>query len=95
MLDLCCHSGGFGVHALTKGNAREATGVDLDEQALELARGNANLNQVKLGLVHADAFNHARQLGQNGKLHGVVVLDPPKLIPGREDIDSGKRKFST
>ena len=93
MLDLCCHSGGFGVYALTKGKAREATGVDLDEQALELARGNANLNQVKLNLVHADAFNHARQLGVNGKTHGVVVLDPPKLIPGRDDIDSGKRKY--
>lgn len=93
VLDLCCHSGGFGVYALTKGKAIEATGVDLDEQALELARSNAHLNQVKLNLVQADAFHQARQLGINGKTHGVVVLDPPKLIPCRDDIDSGKRKY--
>ncbi len=29
----------------------------------------------------------------NGRTFGVVVLDPPKLIPGRLDIASGKRKY--
>jgi 23S rRNA (cytosine1962-C5)-methyltransferase len=69
------------------------TGVDLDEKAIALARDNANANQVRPALVHADAFGYMRQMGLNGRSFGVLVLDPPKLIPGRLDIASGKRKY--
>lgn len=93
MLDACCYTGGFGIHALVKGGAREVTGVDLDEKAIALARDNANLNQVRPTLVHADAFGYMRQMAANGRSFGVVVLDPPKLIPGRLDIAPGKRKY--
>ena len=44
-------------------------------------------------MVHADAFGYARQMGVNGKTFGVVVLDPPKLIPDRDEIAPGKRKY--
>ena len=93
MLDVCCYTGGFGVHALKKGGAREVTCVDLDEKAIAVAKDNANANGVKPALVHADAFGYLRQMGVNKKEYGVVVLDPPKLIPGRLDISSGKRKY--
>ncbi len=93
MLDVCCYTGGFGVHALFKGQAREVTCVDLDEKAIAIARDNANANQVRPTLVHADAFGYMRQMVVNQKRYGVVVLDPPKLIPGRLDISSGKRKY--
>jgi 23S rRNA (cytosine1962-C5)-methyltransferase len=93
VLDVCCYTGGFGLHALVRGGAREVTGVDLDEKAIALARDNANANQVRTNLVHADAFGYMRQMAQNGRTFGVVVLDPPKLIPGRLDIAPGKRKY--
>src|SRR5262249_46902030 len=93
MLDLCCYTGGFGLHALVRGGAREVTAVDLDEKAIAQARDNANANQVRPNLVHADAFGYMRQMAQNGRSFGVVVLDPPKLIPGRLDIAAGKRKY--
>jgi 23S rRNA (cytosine1962-C5)-methyltransferase len=93
VLDLCCYTGGFGAHALVRGKAREVTGVDLDEKAIAVARENANLNQVRPSLVHADVFGYMRQMGVNQRAYGVVVLDPPKLIPGRLDISSGKRKY--
>jgi 23S rRNA (cytosine1962-C5)-methyltransferase len=93
VLDLCCYTGGFGLHALVRGGAREVTAVDLDEKAISQARDNANANQVRLNLVHADAFGYMRQMAQNGRAFGVVVLDPPKLIPGRLDIAAGKRKY--
>ena len=69
------------------------TCVDLDEKAVALARENGNANQVRLEVVHADAFGYARQMGVNGKTFGVVVLDPPKLIPDRDEIAPGKRKY--
>ena len=93
MLDLCSYTGGFGVTALSRGGAREVTCVDLDEKAIAVARENGNLNQVRPTLVHADAFGYTRQMGLNGREFGVVVLDPPKLIPGRLDIAAGKRKY--
>jgi 23S rRNA (cytosine1962-C5)-methyltransferase len=93
VLDLCCYTGGFGLNALVRGEAREVTCVDLDESAVALARENANANQVKLEVIHADAFGYARQMGSNGKTYGVVVLDPPKLILDRDDVSAGKRKY--
>ena len=93
VLDVCCYTGGFGVYALVRGKAREVTCVDLDEKAIELAKTNANANQVRPNFVHADAFGYMRQMVSNGKTFDVVVLDPPKLIPGRLDISAGKRKY--
>ena len=93
VLDLCCYTGGFGLNALVRGKAREVTCVDLDEKAVALARENGNANQVRLDVVHADAFGYLRQMGLNGKTFGVVVLDPPKLIPDRDEIAPGKRKY--
>ena len=93
VLDVCCYTGGFGLSALLKGGARDVTQIDLDEKAIAVARENANLNQVRPTLVHADAFGYMRQMGINGRQFGVLVLDPPKLIPGRLDISAGKRKY--
>jgi 23S rRNA (cytosine1962-C5)-methyltransferase len=93
VLDLCCYTGGFGLNALIRGQAHEVTCVDLDEKAVALARENGNANQVRLEAVHADAFGYARQMSVNGKTYGVVVLDPPKLIPDRDEIAPGKRKY--
>jgi len=93
VLDLCCYSGGFGLYARVLGGAREVTCVDLDEQAVEMARRNANLNQVRVNTVHADAFAYMRQMRANGRTYGVVVLDPPRLIFGRNDADDGRTRY--
>jgi 23S rRNA (cytosine1962-C5)-methyltransferase len=93
VLDLCCYTGGFGLNAAIRGKAREVTCVDLDEKAVALARENGNANQVRLDVVHSDAFGYARQMGVNGKQFDVVVLDPPKLILSRDEIAPGKRKY--
>jgi 23S rRNA (cytosine1962-C5)-methyltransferase len=93
VLDACCYTGGFGLAALVLGGAREVTGIDLDERAIALARENANLNQVRPTFSHADAFGYMRQMAANERQYGVVVLDPPKLIPGRLDVSQGKRKY--
>ncbi len=93
VLDVCSYTGGFGIYALVKGKASEVTCIDLDEKAIAVARDNANANQVRPSLVHADAFGYMRQMIANQKTYGVLVLDPPKLIPGRLDISAGKRKY--
>jgi 23S rRNA (cytosine1962-C5)-methyltransferase len=93
VLDLCCYTGGFGLNALIRGKAREVTCVDLDEKAVALAKENGNANRVRLDAVHADAFGYMRTMGANGRNYGVIVLDPPKLIPDRDEVAPGKRKY--
>jgi 23S rRNA (cytosine1962-C5)-methyltransferase len=93
VLDLCCYTGGFALSAVVNGKATDVTGVDLDEKAIEQARRNANLNQVRVEWVHCDAFSYSRQVQQNGRTWNVVVLDPPKLIFTRDDEDDGARKY--
>lgn len=93
VLDLCCYTGGFSLSAKVRGNAAEVTGVDLDEKAVAQAKRNANLNQTRVNFVHADTFTFARQMQGNGAQFDVVVLDPPKLINGRDDYEDGIAKY--
>jgi len=95
VLDLCCYTGGFGLSAKLKGGAEDVTCVDLDEDSLDQAKRNANLNQTRIKFVHADAFAYARQMGINGEKWDTVVLDPPKFIFTREDYGNfeGRQKY--
>ncbi len=93
LLDLCTNTGGFAVTAAHRQPRGEVTAVDLDEQAVEAARRNAQRNRVKLRCVHADAFAYMRDMLRGGRTFDTVVLDPPKLIDGRKEIESGRRKY--
>ena len=95
VLDLCCYTGGFSLNAKVAGGAEDVTSVDLDEAAIAQARRNANLNQVRLKFVHADAFAYARQMQTNGEKWDVVILDPPKFIFTRDEHGNweGRQKY--
>ena len=92
VLDLCCYTGGFAIQAKKLGQAAEVTGVELDEAPLELARENARLNQVRVNFVQSDAFAYMRDMLRNNRQYDVVVLDPPKLIRTRNELEDGRRK---
>ena len=92
VLDLCCYTGGFAIQAKKLGAAAEVTGVDLDEHPIALARENANLNQVRVNFVQTDAFAYMRDMLRNERRYDVVVLDPPKLIRNRAELDEGTRR---
>jgi len=94
VLDLCCNSGGFGIYAKTIGGASEVTGVDLDEEILEVAESNARLNKVKLRFVQADIFHWLRDTASNkDKRFDVVVLDPAKMTRDREQVIPALKKY--
>ncbi len=94
ILDVCCYTGGFGIYAKKLGEAETVTGVDLDEDAVELAKRNANLNQLRIKYVHADAFGYLRQMQTSGHKYDVVVLDPPKFVSNRDEFAEGTRKYA-
>ena len=91
VLDLCCYTGGFSI-AAAAGGATQVVGVDLDENPLELAKQNANLNQVRCKFSQSDAFAYMRDLQRNETQFDIVVLDPPKLIRSRAEFEEGRNK---
>lgn len=95
VLDMCCYTGGFALSAKLTGGAAEVTAVDLDEKAIEQAKQNANLNVCRgIDWVHTDAFTYARTMIRNGTQWDAVVLDPPKLVHSRDEMeDDGRKKY--
>jgi 23S rRNA (cytosine1962-C5)-methyltransferase len=85
VLDLCCYTGGFALAAI-KAGAKSAIGVDLDEEALPVARENARLNGLSAEFVHANVFDYMRKCVADKRQFDVVVLDPSKLAQVREEI---------
>jgi 23S rRNA (cytosine1962-C5)-methyltransferase len=93
VLDLCCYTGGFAIQAKRQGQATDVTGVELDEDTVQLARENANLNQLKINFVQAEVFGYMRDMLRNQRRYDIVVLDPPKLIRSRNEIEDGRHKY--
>ncbi|OWK44476.1 class I SAM-dependent rRNA methyltransferase [Fimbriiglobus ruber] len=94
VLDICCNTGGFGVYAKAAGGAGEVVGLDLDEQAIDMAKQNANLNRAQIRYVQADLFAWLRDVIPNGEKFDVVVLDPAKLTRDREDVLGALKKYT-
>ncbi len=90
VLDLCCNSGGFAMNA-SKGGARSVLAADLDEAMVEQTRANAARNGLGLDVVHADAFDLLRDLRPGA--HDLVVLDPPKWVAQKEELESGLQRY--
>jgi 23S rRNA (cytosine1962-C5)-methyltransferase len=93
VLDLCCNTGGFAVYAKALGKAEEVIGVDLDEQAVAMAKQNANLNMAQVRFVQADLFAWLRDVIPLGQRFDVVVLDPAKMTRDRESLDLALKKY--
>jgi 23S rRNA (cytosine1962-C5)-methyltransferase len=94
VLDICCNSGGFAIYAKARGGADEVTGIDLDEEILEIAEKNARLNDAKIKFVQADLFPWLRDAAARGEQWDVVVLDPAKLTRDREQVIPALKKYN-
>ena len=66
VLDCFCHNGSFSLHAAKYG-AGDVLGVDISEEALEVARGNAEMNGLENVRFEAhNCFDHLRELTDEG-----------------------------
>jgi 23S rRNA (cytosine1962-C5)-methyltransferase len=84
VLDLCCYTGGFALHAL-KGGAAEVVAVDTSAHALDRAQRNLELNGYPASavrLVHGEAGIF---LGKRNERFDLIVLDPPPFARSRAD----------
>ena len=92
VLDLCCNTGGFAVYAAVRG-AAEVVGVDIDADVIEIAKGNARLNDVRPRFIQADIFPWLRDAGNAGERFDVVILDPAKMTRDREQVIPALKKY--
>ncbi len=92
VLDLCCNTGGFAVYAAARG-AAEVIGVDIDQDVIQIAKGNARLNNVKPKFVQADIFPWLRDAANRGDQYDVVILDPAKMTRDREQVINALKKY--
>jgi 23S rRNA (cytosine1962-C5)-methyltransferase len=93
VLDLCCNTGGFAIYAKGLGGAEEVVALDLDEEALALAKQNANLNQARIRFVQADLFAWLREILPSGQRFDLVVLDPSKQTRDREEVGFALKRY--
>lgn len=94
VLDLCCCTGGFSIHAALYG-AESVESVDVSETALALVRKNAALNGVedKITTTCANVFDLARQYSDEGRQFDLVICDPPAFAKSRKALDSAYRGY--
>ena len=92
VLDLCCCTGGFSVHAGLYG-AKSVEAVDVSESALELVRRNAQRNGVTVETTCANVFDLVHQYCDEGRQYDVVILDPPAFAKSKRVLDSAYKGY--
>lgn len=73
--------------------AAEVLGVDIDEDVIAIAKGNAKLNNVRPKFVQADIFPWLRDAANRGEQFDVVILDPAKMTRDREQVIPALKKY--
>ena len=85
VLDCFTHMGTFALNAGIAG-AKDVTGLDISEYAVEQATRNAELNHLQ-DTVHfrcANVLDELPKLAAAGEQYDVVILDPPAFTKSRE-----------
>ena len=93
VLDCFCHNGTFALHAAKYG-ASEVLGVDISEEALEVARENARINDFDNVRFEAhNCFDLLRELTDSGARYDLVILDPPAFTKNKAAVPSAIRGY--
>ena len=94
-LNCFCYTGGFSL-ALLKGGAAEVVSVDSSQEALDMAKANAERNGFgadRAKFVCEDVFTYLRKLRDAGEKFDLVILDPPKFASNHHHVDRAARAY--
>ena len=93
VLDCFCHNGSFALHAAKYG-AKSVLGVDISEEALEVARRNAALNGFENVTFEAhNCFDLLHELTDAGEKFDLVILYPPAFTKNKAAVPSAIRGY--
>ena len=91
-LDCFTFNGGFGLNLAQVCN--EVLAIDISEDAINLARRNAELNGIKnVRFQTANAFDALREMERSGEKFDTIVLDPPAFVKSRAALKSAVRGY--
>ena len=86
VLGAFCYTGTFEIHAAHYG-AKHVLGLDISAAAVEHAKENAALNNLKnISFQCVNAFDALKEWSKEGKKWDVVMLDPPSFTKTRDNI---------
>ena len=95
VLDCFSYTGGFAVNSLL-GDAESVILVDSSADALDIAKGNIELNNLPLDrvkFIEQDVFKYLRALRDSGQTFDLVILDPPKFAPTAAQVERAARGY--
>ncbi|MBK8944158.1 MAG: class I SAM-dependent methyltransferase [Ignavibacteriae bacterium] len=95
VLNCFSYSGGFSLYALITG-ANSVTNIDSSSDALKLLLKNIELNNFskeKIKNVEGDVFKILRKYRDENNLFDLIILDPPKFIESKANIDKASRGY--
>ena len=94
VLDCFTHTGSFALNA-GYGGAKEVTGVDASELAVEQATLNSKLNGMedRVKFICRDVFELLPVLEEKGEKFDVVILDPPAFTKSRNSVKNAVKGY--
>ena len=94
VLDAFCYTGGWSMHAAQFG-AKEVTGIDQSEGAIERARRIAVRNRFesRCRFEVANVFDILPAYEAEGRSYDCVILDPPSFVKRRKEVENAVRGY--
>lgn len=94
VLDCFTHTGSFALNAGIAG-ARQVTGVDASQLAVDQASANAELNGLEntVKFICEDVFELLPRLEQQEEKYDVVILDPPAFTKSRSSVKNAVKGY--
>jgi len=95
VLDCFSYTGGFSLNA-KKAGANEVWSVDSSAIATEAIKNNYLNNQLAFDddkIITSDVFQYLRNAQNNNQHWDVIILDPPKLAPNRQNLPKAERAY--
>ncbi len=96
VLDLFAYTGGFGLHALLRGDVKRVVFVEEDKNAVELLKENLELNKIgrDAEIVVDNVWNFLKKRNIEKKFDSIAV-DPPAFIQEPSNKDRGRKAYET
>ncbi len=89
VLDCCTHTGSFALNA-AKAGAKSVLAMDISETALQMAKKNAERNNLHLDFRQGDVFEVLPQLRAEHAQFDFIILDPPAFTKSRKTFHNAK-----
>ncbi len=94
VLNCFSYTGTFSLHCALNG-AKEVINVDVSQTALDVAKENAELNNIDNGIsfVKADVFKLLREYRDEKRQFDMIILDPPKFVESKAQLTGACRGY--